>query len=168
MRKLLVPFLLLLLLPATAFAHQPAAKPPASNGTLSVREARGVVQLTARGSMTGRVRGKVRITDPHPYDSKRPVVYGATKTTYKSEKVIVYEGRNLRFRLIGSIYTIRLEGRAIFMSAVGRGQGMLNGEGNVQQGVFFDGTYSLNDEPYRSLPDDPTSFELAAPPPGDG
>jgi hypothetical protein len=168
MRKLLVPFLLVLLLPATAFARQPSAQPPASNGTLSVREARGIVQLTARGSMTGRLRGKITITDPTPYDSKRPVVYGATKTTYKNARTAVYEGRNLRFRLTGSLYTLRLNGRAMFISAIGRGQGMLNGDGNVEEGVFFDGVYSLNDEPYHSLPDDPTSFELAAPPAGDG
>ncbi len=164
MRKLLVPFIVALLLPAAAFALQPAAQPPAANGTLSIREARGIVQLSARGSMTGRLRGKIRITDPNPYDQKRPVVYGATKTTYKNEKTVVYEGRNLRFRLIGSKYTVRLEGRAIFMSAIGRGQGQLDGDGNLAGGVFFDGTYSLNDEPYRSLPDDLMGFELAAPP----
>ena len=65
MRKLLVPFLLLLLLPATAFAREPTP-PPASNGTLSIREGRGIVQLNARGSVTGRVRGRITITDPNP------------------------------------------------------------------------------------------------------
>jgi hypothetical protein len=168
MRKLLVPFMVALLLPAATFAAQPSAQPPAANGTLSVREGRGIVQLSAKGSMTGRLRGRIRITDPNPYDSKRPVVYGATKTIYKSEKTVIYEGRNLRFRLIGSRYTVRLDGRAIFMSAIGRGQGQLDGEGNVAGGVFFDGVYSLNDEAYRSLPDDLMGFELAAPPPGDG
>lgn len=159
MRRLLVPFLLLLLLPAAAFARETA-----SSGTLSIREGRGIVQLTARGSITGRVRGRITITDPKPYDSKRPVVYGATQTKYRNEKTVVYIGSNLRFRLIGSLYTVRVDGRAIFMSAIGRGQGMLNGEGNPPGGVFYDGVYSLNDEPYHSLPDEPTDFELAAPP----
>lgn len=164
MRKLLVPFLVFLVLPATAFARQ-VAQPPATNVTLSIREGRGIVQLSARGSMTGRVRGRIAVTDPNPYDSKRAVVYGATKTTYKTEKTTVYQGRNVRFRLIGSLYSIRIEGRAIFMSAVGRGQGRLDGDGSVQDGIFFDGTWSLNDEPYHSLPDDSTYFELVAPPP---
>ena len=119
MRKLLVLFLLLLLLPATAFARQ---APPPANGTLSIREARGIVQLSARGSITGRLRGKITITDPNPYDSKRPVVYGAKKTIYKNEKTVVYQGRNVRFRLIGALYNIRLDGRAIFLSAIGRGK----------------------------------------------
>lgn len=164
MRKLLVPFLIFLVLPATAFARQ-VAKPPATNGTLSIREGRGIVQLSARGSMTGRVRGRIAVTDPNPYDAKRPVVYGATKTTYRTEKTTVYQGRNVRFRLIGSLYSIRIEGRAIFMSAVGRGQGRLDGDGNAEAGIFFDGSWSLNDEPYHSLPDDSTYFELVAPPP---
>jgi len=163
MRKLLVPFLLLLVLPATAFGR--TGPPTPLNGTLSIREGRGIVQLSARGSMTGRLRGKIAITDPNPYDSKRPVVYGATRTTYRNERTAIYQGRNIRFRLIGSLYNIRLEGRAIFMSVIGRGQGLLNGEGDTQAGVFFDGVWSLNDEPYRSLPDDPTSFDMVPPPP---
>jgi hypothetical protein len=156
---LLVPFLLVLVLPATAFATQlnPA---PVDNGTLSIREGRGIVQLKARGSITGRLRGRITITDPNPYDSKRPIVYGSTRTIYKNERKVVYQGKNLRFRLIGALYTIRLEGRAIFMSAIGRGKGMLDGDGDVQQDIFYDGVWSLNDEPYHSLPDDPTKFEL--------
>lgn len=165
MRKLLVPFLLLLLLPATAFAKQPLP-PPGDNGTLSIREGRGIVQLNARGSITGRLRGRITITDPTPFDAKRPMVYGATKTTCKSAKKVVYQGRNLRFRLIGAQYTIRLEGRAIFMSAIGRGKGMLDGDGDVQQGIFYDGVWSLNEEAYHSLPDGLTRFELVTPTPG--
>ncbi len=164
MQKLLVPFLLVLVLPATAFAKKPAP-PPVANGTLSIREGRGIVQLNVRGSITGRLRGKIAITDPNPYDSKRPVVYGAAKTVYKNDKTVVYQGRNVRFRLIGSQYTVRLDGRAIFMSAIGRGRGMIDGAGSVQANIFYDGVWSLNDEPYHSLPDDPTAFDLSSQPP---
>jgi hypothetical protein len=163
MRQLLVPFLILLVLPATAFAREPLP-PPGANGTLSIREGRGIVLLNARGSMTGRVRGRITVTDPTPYDAKRPVVYGATKTIYRNERTVVYVGRNLRFRLIGATYTVRVDGKAIFMSAVGRGRGTLDGAGNAQEGVFFDGVWSLNDEPYHSLPDDQTAFELVTAP----
>jgi hypothetical protein len=159
MRKLLVPCLLALVIPATAYTRTP---PAASNGTLSIREARGIVQLNARGSMTGRLNGRLTITDPKPYDSKRPVVYGATKTIYRNEKTTVFQGRNLRFRLIGSLYQIRAEGKAIFVSAIGRGKGVLDGAGDVTANIFYDGVWSLNDEQYKSLPDDPTPFELVA------
>lgn len=159
MRKLLVPCLLALVIPATAYTRTPSA---ASNGTLSIREARGIVQLNARGSMTGRLNGRLTITDPKPYDSKRPVVYGATKTIYRNEKTTVFQGKNLRFRLIGALYQVRMEGKTIFVSAIGRGKGVLDGAGDVTANIFYDGVWSLNDEQYKSLPDDPTPFELVA------
>jgi hypothetical protein len=157
MRKLLVLFLIVLAAPAAAYSQ-----PKASNGTLSIREGRGVVQLNAVGSMTGRVNGRIAITDPKPYDSKRPVVYGSTKTSYRNDKTTVYKGKNVRFRLIGARYQIRMEGKAIFLSAIARGDGILDGIGDPSANVFYDGVWSLNDEPYHSLPDDPTGFELAS------
>ncbi len=120
MRKLLIPCLLALVIPATAYTR--TAPPPAANGTLSIREARGIAQLDVRGSMSGRLNGRLTITDPKPYDAKRPVVYGATRTIYRGEKTTVFQGKNLRFRLIGAQFQIRLQGKAIFVSAIGRGK----------------------------------------------
>jgi hypothetical protein len=165
MRKLLVPCLLLaLVLPATAYTR--ARPAPPGNGTLSIREARGIAQLNVKGSMTGRLNGRLTITDPRPFDARRPVVYGATRTIYRNERTTVFQGKKLRFRLIGAQYQIRLQGKTMFVSAIGRGKGLLDGVGDVTQNIFFDGVWSLNDEPARSLPDDPTPFELAAPPTG--
>ena len=165
MRKLLIPCLLLaLVIPATAYTRAQPVGP--GNGTLSIREGRGVAQLNVRGSMTGRLNGRLTITDPKPYDAKRPVVYGAARTIYRSEKTTVFQGKNLRFRLIGAQFQIRLQGKAIFVSAIGRGNGLLDGVGDVTANIFYDGVWSLNDEPYKSLPDDLSSFELVAPPTG--
>jgi hypothetical protein len=111
--------------------------------------------------MTGRVNGKITITDPKPYDSKRPVVYGATKTIYRNVKTTVYQGKNIRFRLIGGRFQFRIQGRAIFLSAIARGDGIIDGAGDPTANVFYDGVWSLNDSPYQSLPDDATSFNLA-------
>jgi len=158
MRKLMVLLVLALVLPAAAYSQ---LRVP--SGTLSVREGRGVVQLDARGSMTGRVNGRLTITDTKPFDSKRPLVYGAKKTTYRNARTTVYQGKNLRFRLSGARFVIRMDGKAIFLSAIARGTGMLDGVGDPTANVFYDGVWSLNDEPYHSLPDDPTPFELAAP-----
>ena len=158
MRKLLILLALTLVLPATAYSQLRA-----SNGTLSIREGRGIVQLDARGSMTGRVNGRLTVNDPKPYDAKRPVVYGAAKTIYRSAKTTIYQGKNIRFRLGGARFVIRMEGKAIFLSAIARGTGTLDGLGDPAANVFYDGVWSLNDEPYHSLPDEPTTFELAAP-----
>jgi hypothetical protein len=156
MRKTVLILLLALLVPAAA---QSQSTP--QNGTLSIREGRGIVQVDARGSMTGRANGKIAITDPKPYDSKRPVVYGATKTTYRNVKTTVYQGKNLRFRLIGARFNFRIQGRAIFLSAIARGNGIIDGSGDPTANVFYDGVWSLNDSPYQSLPDTATSFDLA-------
>jgi hypothetical protein len=157
MRKTVLLLLLALLIPAAA-QSQPRAP---QNGTLSIREGRGIVQVDARGSMTGRVNGKITITDLKPYDSKRPVVYGATKTIYRNVKTTVYQGKNIRFRLIGGRFQFRIQGRAIFLSAIARGTGVIDGTGDPTANVFYDGVWSLNDSPYQSLPDDATSFNLA-------
>jgi hypothetical protein len=157
MRKTVLLILLALLIPAAA-QSQPRAP---QNGTLSIREGRGIVELSARGSMTGRVNGKITITDSKPYDSKRPVVYGATKTTYRNVRTTVYQGKNIRFRLIGARFQFRIQGRAIFLSAIARGDGVIDGTGDPTTNVFYDGVWSLNDSPYQSLPDTATSFDLA-------
>ena len=158
MRKLLVLLVVALVLPVAAYSQLRA-----SNGTLSVREARGVVQLDARGTMTGRLNGRLTITDPRPFDSKRPLVYGAKKTIYRNARTTVYQGKNLRFRLSGARFVIRMDGKAIFLSAIAHGTGTLDGLGDPAANVFYDGVWSLNDEPYHSLPDAATPFELAAP-----
>jgi hypothetical protein len=157
MRKTVLLILLALLLPAAALPGSVAPQ----NGTLSIREGRGVVELHARGSMTGRVNGQISITDPKPYDNKRPVVYGATKTIYKNVKTTVYRGKNVRFRLIGARVDLRSQGRAIFLSAIGRGDGVVDGSGDPTANVYYDGTWSLNDSPPQSLPDTATPFQLA-------
>ena len=157
MRKTVLLLLLALLVPAAA---QSQSNTP-QNGTLSIREGRGIVQLDARGSMTGRVNGKIAITDPKPYDNKRPVVYGATKTTYRNVKTTLYQGKNLRFRLIGARFQFRIQGRAIFLSAIARGTGVIDGAGDPSTNVYYDGVWSLNDSPYQSLPDAASSFDLA-------
>ena len=164
MRKLLVLFLTLLVVPAAYSASRPP--PPNNDGTLSIREGRGMLYLSVRSSITGRFdRGKITITDPNPYDSNRAVVYGASRTTYRGDKTTVYQGRNIRFRMIGALFYTRIEGRGIFLSAVGRGQGLVDGTGNPSAGVFYDGVWSLNDQPYRSLPDELTRFVLSTTPP---
>jgi hypothetical protein len=165
MRKLLVPFLIVLALPAAAYSSSNGGPPPTQDGTLSIREGRGLVQLSARGSITGRFdRGKITVTDPNPYDDKRPVVYGSTKTIYRGDRTTIYQGRNIRFRLIGALFHAKIEARGIYLSAIGRGRGVIDGVGDMAAGVFYDGVWSLNDEPYHSLPDDATGFQLIAVP----
>jgi hypothetical protein len=160
MRKTVLLLMLAFVIPAAAQSQSRAPQ----NGTLSIKEGRGLVELNARGSMTGRVNGKITITDLKPYDSKRAVVYGATKTVYRNVRTTVYQGKNVRFRLIGARFDFRIQGRAIFLSAIARGDGLIDGAGDPMANVFYDGVWSLNDEPPQSLPDTSTGFKLAPPP----
>jgi hypothetical protein len=161
-RSLLALLVFLAVMAAPAFAARPA-----TDGTLSIKDARGMVQLSSRGSLIGRFeRGKVTITDPNPYDARRPTVLGAEATVYRNAKTTVYSGKDVRIRIGGGLSHVRIEGRGIYVSAVGRGSGQIEGAGSAQTGVFYDGVWSLNDDDYRSLPDDLTRFQLVALRPG--
>ena len=89
------------------------------------------------------------------------IVRGAERTRYPSATVTVFSGTNIRFRIAHNRrLVVRLNGKRVNFSAVGRGDGWMDGLGDPAAGIFFDGSYSLNGEPYQSLPDARTPFEL--------
>ncbi len=130
------------------------------DGTLSVRDARATIQIRMRGGIIGRFgRGSLRVTDPVGQGDS-VVVRGAERTRPIDEDTTVYSGRDVRFRIVDERrFVVRINGLKINFSAVGRGDGWLDGSGD-EDGIFFDGSFSLNGEPYRSIPDERTRFEL--------
>jgi len=165
MRRLLVPLLLLTTaVPAAAFAER--AGPP-TDGTLAVRDGRGKVQMTVKGSLIGRLaNGSITIEELAPDDDTEPVVRGYKTFKWgKSGNVRTYTGKNVRFRLIGGRYRVVFNGKGLFFSLVGKGRVTLDGNGSVEDGIFYDGFYSLNGGEEQSLPDDPQSFNLTPTPP---
>jgi hypothetical protein len=154
-----------------AFGAAPVEAGPPNNGTLSVRDGRGMVQLSSRGTLIARIeRGKITVTDPNPFDARKPRVWGAQTTTKsRNQKTTVYSGRNLRLRSTGGYFHVRFQGRGIQLSAVGRGKGLIQGlPEDPSAPPVSDGVWSLNDEEYRSLPEEVTGFDLVAPPPVPG
>jgi hypothetical protein len=137
---------------------------PMEDGTLSVRDGRATVVLKMRGGVIGRFgRGKLTLTDFNP-DSGTVVVHGAERERPVNDRTTVYSGTNIRFRIADDRrVVVRIEGAKINFSAVGRGDGWMDGLGD-QEGVFFDGTFSLNGTPYRSIPNERVRFDLEAPP----
>jgi hypothetical protein len=140
------------------------------DGTLSVKAGVGRVSLNFNGSAVGRLqRGSIQVTDPVAGDG---VGFEFTNcdlerdksdtTTNRNDTIRVCIGTNMRFRAIGGKYQVLIRGSGIYLSAVGTGLATLNGAGD-DPSVDFDGWYSLNDKPYRSLPDFLTPFTLAAP-----
>jgi len=160
----------LLLLAITAFvllataAVATGARGPVEDGTLSVRDGRATLTLRMKGGVIGRfARGKLTVTDS-PVDGGTVVVRGAERERNLSDRTTVYSGSNIRFRIMDDRrFVVKIHAAKINASAVGRGDGTLDGWGDPEAGVFFDGTFSLNDDGYRSIPDGRVHFDLASP-----
>src|SRR5919202_168634 len=125
-----------LALPVGAAARQ---KSP-TDGTLSVKDGRGVVTIQGRGGVIGSfVKGSVLINDPVDGDGTGPIVTGDDWSKDRSETATVWGGTRVRFRIIGGTFKIVVKGRGINLSFVGKGTAILNGAGSDA-----DGSYSVN------------------------
>ena len=161
MRKPLVCLALLaLLIPVGAVAAIDAG-----DGTLSVEDGRGKVNLEARGGVIGRLdRGTLTVSDKTPGDSNFPVVTGADQPeVFLADGSIRYRGTALRFRVIGGGFKLQIQGRGIDLSVVGKGSGFIEGE------TYEPGVYSLDGSDCRksrsscaSLPQPGIRFKLGA------
>jgi hypothetical protein len=162
--------LVLLALSAVALAIAAAAAasrpPPLEDGTLSVREGRATIQLRMKGSVIGRlVKGRLIVTDSA--GGATIIVRGEEDEVPITGRTTLYSGKNIRFRIADDKrFVVKLAGKGLNFSAVGRGDGWIDGYGDPGGGVFFDGSYSLNGTDYPTLPNERTRFELAAPPSG--
>jgi hypothetical protein len=134
------------------------------DGTLSVRNGYGLVKLNFTGSAVGRIQqGKIVATDPVLDDGAGVVFWGCnTKKTDFTNNQTVCSGDSIRFRAIGGKYRLWIRGTGISLSVVGRGVAILDGSGDDPD-VLRDGVYSLNDGPYKSLPNEAKSIDLVAP-----
>ena len=148
---------LALLALVVAVAAPVALSAGATDGTLSVKGGRGLIVLRLKGTVIGRLAyGRVRVVDKTPFDEQAPQ-FRHCRLRYVNVATTVCTGRRLSFRVLDGRYVVRVQGRGIYLSAVGHGTVMVDGAGDL--GVP-DGIMSLDDGPYQSLPDFPTTFEL--------
>ena len=155
MRKTVLLLLLALLVPAAAQSQSTTPQ----NGTLV--DSRG-----SRHRPAGRARQHDRPRERQDRDHRPEAVRQQAPGRVRRDeddlpnvKTTVYQGKNLRFRLIGARFQFRIQGQEIFLSAIARGEGVVDGAGDPTTNVFYDGTWSLNDSPPLSLPDTATPFE---------
>ncbi|MGH3072179.1 MAG: hypothetical protein ACRDNB_07910 [Gaiellaceae bacterium] len=163
MRKRLVLLVVLALaLPVTSVAASRVG-----DGTLSVDDGRGKVNVRARGGIIGRLdRGSVTIFDLTPNDAFEPVVSGDDQPILEvGENGLRYRGTGLRFRVIGGNFRIVVQGRGIDLSVVGRGEGFIEGD-TLDPGVYsLDGADCRRErESCDPLPDPGIRFRLGPPP----
>jgi hypothetical protein len=151
-RRLLLPALVALLaVPAVALARPSAL----DDGTLVVKNGDGYVFVSGRGAIIGSCNYcRVRTFDPDPDDGTGPIVNGAEDHDDVADGVDVYEGSDVRFRMIGGAFKVRIWGSGIDLSVVARGWGRIKGyDSNT-------GWYALNGSDRRTLPDELTKFLL--------
>ena len=164
MRRFVVFTVLSIALAAPAAASAVLLSGSDGDGALSVKNGLGkIVLLPFNGSAVGRVgHGKLIINDPIDSDGAGFDVWGCDTKTHVGDTAVVCAGDDIRFRAVGGKYKIVAKGAGIFLSAVGRGTVTLDGRGD-NAAISSDGVFSINDSPYRSLPDAEKQFQLAAP-----
>ncbi|HLB18586.1 MAG TPA: hypothetical protein VK613_05600 [Gaiellaceae bacterium] len=156
MRRLLTfAMLAALALPAASAARTQGA----NDGTVSVRDARGTITISARGGVIGSfARGSVTISDPIDGDGTGPIVTGDDfPPIEKNDTTTTWRGTKVRFRIIGGSFRIVVRGRGINLSLVGTGKVTLSGAGTAD-----DGSYSVNGGDYISVPGFPFAFPLSS------
>jgi hypothetical protein len=140
-----------------------------TDGQLVVRNGTGsrnvpVVALTITGVAIGRVgQGRV-VIDQTPSTGPRPEVtgYDSSGPFKGSQTATLYAGTGFKFRVIGdadTTYTILIYGSNIHLTVLGHGLVTLTGLPDSPTG---DGTFSLNGEPFRSLPGSPKALQIAS------
>src|SRR5919202_469512 len=144
MRRLLTFAVLLALLVPAASARPHGL----SDGTLSVKEGRGVVTIQGRGAVIGSfAKGAVTISDPIDGDGTGPIVAGDDWSKDRNDTTTTWGGTRVRFRMIGGTFKIVVRGRGINLSFVGKGSVTLNGAGTDD-----DGSYAVNGGDYNLIP----------------
>jgi hypothetical protein len=139
MRKLVLVMLVALALPAAASAV-PAER---GDGTLAVKNATGRITIAARGALLGRVEeGVFVVADLSPGGNDEIQVFGNDqKPQVRGNGTTVYRGTDMRFRVVGGLYSVSVTGSGINVSAVGRG--------TVQGIGMSDGLFSSDGAPFK-------------------
>ncbi|HYZ76835.1 MAG TPA: hypothetical protein VE596_05625 [Gaiellaceae bacterium] len=142
-----------LALPGLAWAASRAL----DDGTLSVRNGDGVVFVAVRGTLIGTCDNcKVSIVDPSPDDGAPPVVSGYEGHKDLGDTHDIYSGKDVRFRMVGGFFKVKVSGYGIDLAVVAKGWG------RIQAYDSNTGTYSVNGDPRRLLPADREVFVLTS------
>lgn len=135
--------LTLLALATTASAATGAARAP--SGSLEIKGGRGIVQITGKGVLVGRIeKGSLRIIDLTPTDEWSPFVNGVPRG-----KEVWLRGQNIGFRVSKGRYKIVARGDGISISARGIGTATLDGDPDPAGDT---GLFAVGDDPPAPLP----------------
>jgi hypothetical protein len=160
MRRLVVIFAFAVALAAPASTL--ASHASIGDGTLVVQNGAApkgvpVVAMTINGAVIGHVgHGRIVIDDPTPNNRESPEVTGwESRKDGPTATAQTWSGIDMSFRAVDGTYYVLVYGSDVDLVAVGRGSVTLAGTPDTPIG---DGKYSLNGDPFRSLPGTPTKL----------
>jgi len=118
----------------------------APGGSFEVKGGRGMVQITGKGVLVGRLgKGSLEIVDLSPSDQWSPRVNGIPRG-----KTVTLRGKNVSFYVPGGRYKIIAHGSDISISARGTGAVILDGDPDA---VGDTGMYAVGDGDLAPLPE---------------
>jgi hypothetical protein len=140
--------LLLLALPPAALAGRNAP----GDGTLAVKDGRGLVTIAARGGLIMRCAScDVTIDDPVPGDGSGPVTFGEDVAKQITGTATLYRNRDrsdMRIRIIGGFFKVTVKGSGINVTLVGKGKVTLQADALADD----PGTFAFEDQAPAPLP----------------
>ena len=132
------------------------ARVAAPGGSLSIEDGRGLIQVTGKGVLVGRMdKGSLEIVDLSANDQWSPRVSGIPRG-----RVVSLRGKNVSFYVPGGRYRLTAKGVGISISARGAGTVLLTGDPDP---VGYTGTYAIGDATPAPLPVDVTKLAFGPP-----
>jgi len=117
----------------------------APGGSLSVEGGRGLIQITGKGVLVGRMdKGSLEIVDLSANDQWSPRVSGVPRG-----RIVSLRGKNVSFYVPGGRYRLTAKGVGISISARGAGTVALTGDPDP---VGDTGSYAIGDATPGPLP----------------
>jgi hypothetical protein len=164
-----VPLLILLALltaPVAAWAGTVhAVRQGDNNGYLEIQRGKGTVDLQATGGVVAKIRkGKVKVKiyrGKHHAATHGEVIVrmrGPGTIRHKENGTVVYNGKNIRVRIVNQKFRLQINGVGIHLSASALGSCALQASPTAAD----PGIFSLNFGADQPLPQDLTIYQLSA------
>lgn len=100
---------------------------------LALEEGTGELSLSVRGALLGQLaQGEVTVVGLPGKEDPDVRFSGASWQRRINARTVAFGGRELRFRVVGGAWSVRIEGVGIDLSSVGAGYLTLRGDGEIR------------------------------------
>lgn len=158
-----VPLLVLVALLSAPVAAWASSSQTTDNGTLEIIKGRGTVDLRAAGAVLAKIKkGKVKVKIFHRRRGEGQVIIRmrGEGTVTRRDGNVIYNGRNIRIRIVDQKFRVQITGVGIHLSAVATGQVILQADPNAVD----PGSFSIDGDDYQALPELATTYQIGSAP----